>query len=48
MDPKNRRGFLKGSLAAIGTLGTMAAAAVWREKGPNAAEQQDGGREAHD
>ena len=43
MDQSNRRGFLKGSLAALGTLGTMAAAAVWRGQGPAAAEQQKKG-----
>lgn len=45
MNQCNRRGFLKGSLTAIGTLGTMAAAAVWRGQGPTATEQQTGGKE---
>ena len=43
MDKSNRRGFLKGSLTAIGTMGTLAAAAAWRGQDPT--EQKNGGKE---
>ena len=48
MDPSKRRGFLKGSLAAFGALGTMAGAAVWRGRAQSASDQRPSGIRSDD